>query len=116
MKRLEGRKATWRKWPSSIVYAYGMITFVCPVRAFAAIAAGGALPWDTPLTTLQTELAGAGCPRDHDRGCNRYRHHVVGQRAWNRRAQDVLARVRWCLRARGDPTDDDTFPVGGALF
>ena len=58
MKRLEGRKAKWRKWASSVVYAYGMITFVWPVRAFAAIAAGGALPWDQPLTTLQTDLQG----------------------------------------------------------
>src|SRR6266851_9822687 len=58
MKRLEGKKGTCRKWVSSIVYAYGMITFVWPVRAFAAIAAGGALPWDTPLTTLQTDLQG----------------------------------------------------------
>jgi type IV secretion system protein TrbC len=58
MKRLQGKKGTWRKWVSSIVYAYGMITFVWPVRAFAAIAAGGALPWDTPLTTLQTDLQG----------------------------------------------------------
>jgi len=58
MKRLDWRKATWRKWVSSIVYAYGIITFVWPVRAFAAIAAGGALPWDTPLTTLQTDLQG----------------------------------------------------------
>src|ERR1700735_2033677 len=58
MKRLEGKKATWRKWAVSIAYAYGMITFVWPVRAFAAAAAGGALPWDQPLTTLQTDLQG----------------------------------------------------------
>ena len=58
MKRLEGKKATWRKWAVTIAYAYGMITFVWPVRAFAAIAAGGALPRDTPLTTLQTDLQG----------------------------------------------------------
>ena len=43
MNRLEGKKATRRKWATSIAYAYGMITFVWPVRAFAAIAAGGAL-------------------------------------------------------------------------
>ena len=58
MKRSEGKKGPWRKWASSIAYAYGMITFVWPVRAFAAIAAGGALPWDTPLTTPQTDLQG----------------------------------------------------------
>ena len=58
MKRWEKKKGTWRKWAVTIAYAYGMITFVWPVRAFAAIAAGGALPWDTPLTTLQTDLQG----------------------------------------------------------
>src|SRR5712692_3356490 len=58
MNRLERKRGTWRKWTSSIVYAYGMLTFVWPVRAFAAIAAGGALPWDQPLTTLQTDLQG----------------------------------------------------------
>ncbi len=58
MNRLERKNGTWTKWVSSIVYAYGVITFVWPVRAFAAIAAGGALPWDTPLTTLQTDLQG----------------------------------------------------------
>src|SRR6266852_9102279 len=58
MNRLERKKGMWRRWASSIVYAYGIITFVWPVRAFAAIAAGGALPWDQPLTTLQTDLQG----------------------------------------------------------
>ncbi len=29
-----------------------------PARALAAVAAGGALPWDGPLTTLQTDLQG----------------------------------------------------------
>mgnify|MGYP001156659637 FL=1 len=58
MKRLEGKKGTFRKWASSIVYAYGVITFTWPVKAFAAIAAGGALPWDMPLTTLQNDLQG----------------------------------------------------------
>jgi type IV secretory pathway VirB2 component (pilin) len=58
MKRLERKKGAWKKRASSIVYVYGMVTFVWPVRAFAAIAAGGALPWDQPLTTLQTDLQG----------------------------------------------------------
>src|SRR5215813_4964096 len=33
------------------------LTFLAPIKAFAAVA-GGALPWDTPLTTLQTDLQG----------------------------------------------------------
>jgi type IV secretory pathway VirB2 component (pilin) len=58
MKRLQERKSGWRKWASSIAYAYGVVTFVWPVKAFAAVAAGGALPWDAPLTTLQNDLQG----------------------------------------------------------
>ena len=34
------------------------LTIALPARAFAAAAAGGALPWDQPLTTLQTDLQG----------------------------------------------------------
>src|SRR5215831_2661388 len=33
------------------------LTFLAPIKAFAAVA-GGALPWDTPLLTLQTDLQG----------------------------------------------------------
>ena len=29
-----------------------------PIKVYAAIAAGGALPWDQPLNTLQTDLQG----------------------------------------------------------
>jgi type IV secretory pathway VirB2 component (pilin) len=58
MKRLQETKSAWRKWAVSIAYAYGVVTFVWPVKAFAAVAAGGALPWDAPLTTLQNDLQG----------------------------------------------------------
>jgi type IV secretory pathway VirB2 component (pilin) len=33
------------------------VTFLAPIKVFAAIA-GGALPWDAPLTTLQNDLQG----------------------------------------------------------
>jgi type IV secretory pathway VirB2 component (pilin) len=46
------------KWVARIGYAYGVITIAWPVKAFAAVAAGGALPWDMPLTTLQNDLQG----------------------------------------------------------
>jgi type IV secretion system protein TrbC len=58
MKRLQESKSAWRKCASSIAYAHGVVTFVWPVKAFAAVAAGGALPWDAPLTTLQNDLQG----------------------------------------------------------
>ena len=58
MKRLQESKSAWRKWASAIAYAYGIVTFTWPVKAFAAVAAGGALPWDAPLTTLQNDLQG----------------------------------------------------------
>jgi type IV secretory pathway VirB2 component (pilin) len=45
-------------WITRIAYAYGVITIAWPIKAFAAITAGGALPWDLPLTTLQTDLQG----------------------------------------------------------
>ncbi len=48
---------TYRKWITRIAYAYGVITIAWPVKAFAAVA-GGVLPWDLPLTTLQTDLQG----------------------------------------------------------
>jgi len=49
---------TCRKWITRIASAYGVIMIAWPVKAFAAITAGGALPWDLPLTTLQTDLQG----------------------------------------------------------
>jgi len=39
-------------------YAFGIFTIALPVRAFAAVAGGGVLPWDQPLNTLQTDLQG----------------------------------------------------------
>ena len=57
MKHLEISE-TCGKWITRIAYAYGVITIAWPVKAFAAIAVGGALPWDMPLTTLQTDLQG----------------------------------------------------------
>ena len=58
MKRLQAIRGSLGKWASRLGYAFGILTIVWPARAFAAIAAGGALPWDTPLTTLQTDLQG----------------------------------------------------------
>ena len=46
-----------RKWIARIAYAYGIVTIAWPLKAFAAVA-GGVLPWDLPLTTLQTDLQG----------------------------------------------------------
>ena len=40
-----------------VTYAFGVLTVAWPARAFAAVA-GGALPWDAPLTTLQNDLQG----------------------------------------------------------
>ena len=33
------------------------ITFLAPIKVYAAVA-GGALPWDAPLTTIQNDLQG----------------------------------------------------------
>jgi len=38
-------------------YALGVLTIALPARAFAAVA-GGVLPWDQSLNTLQTDLQG----------------------------------------------------------
>ncbi len=45
------------KWAARLSYAFGILTIVLPARALAAVA-GGVLPWDAPLTTLQTDLQG----------------------------------------------------------
>ena len=34
------------------------LTVLAPIKVYAAIAAGGALPWDQPLQTLQNDLQG----------------------------------------------------------
>jgi type IV secretory pathway VirB2 component (pilin) len=50
MKGLK-RLATRTAW------AFGMMTIYWPAMAYTATA-GGALPWDSPLTTLQNDLQG----------------------------------------------------------
>jgi type IV secretory pathway VirB2 component (pilin) len=71
---------TCRKWIMRITSAYGVVTIARPVKAFAAITVGGALPWDMPLTTLQTDLQGPVAHAVNYSGDHRHRHHVVGQR------------------------------------
>ena len=58
MKGLKGTKGSMARWAARLSYAVGVITIALPARAFAAADAGGALPWDTPLNTLQTDLEG----------------------------------------------------------
>jgi type IV secretion system protein VirB2 len=58
MKRLKGMEGSLAKWAAMFTYAFGVVTVAWPARAFAAVAAGGALPWDAPLTTLQNDLQG----------------------------------------------------------
>ena len=41
-----------------IVQFWTAVFVLMPIKAYAAIAAGGALPWDQPLNTLQTDLQG----------------------------------------------------------
>jgi type IV secretory pathway VirB2 component (pilin) len=57
MKGLKGIKGKVSKWAARLSYAFGIITIVWPAQAFAATA-GGVLPWDMPLMTLQTDLQG----------------------------------------------------------
>src|SRR5260370_1690566 len=59
MKALEEIRGTWAKLAARVGYAFCILTVALPARAFAAAAAGGALPWDQPLTTLPTDLQ---CP------------------------------------------------------
>src|ERR1700687_2461480 len=58
MKTLEQIRGTWVKFAARVGYAFGVLTIALPARAFAAAAAGGALPWGQPLTTLPTDLQG----------------------------------------------------------
>ena len=55
MKRF---RHSWQKWTVRLSYLFSVVTILWPAQVFAAVAAGGALPWDTPLTTLQTDLQG----------------------------------------------------------
>lgn len=58
MKRMNRIKARIGKWATRSAYAFGVLTIAWPARALAAVAGGGALPWDQPLTTLQNDLQG----------------------------------------------------------
>jgi type IV secretory pathway VirB2 component (pilin) len=58
MKRLKTIRIASGKLAGRLVYGFSFLTVALPARAFAAVAAGGALPWDTPLTTLQNDLQG----------------------------------------------------------
>ena len=58
MKRIDRIKRLTAKWAARLSYALAVATIVWPAKALAAVAAGGALPWDTPLTTLQNDLQG----------------------------------------------------------
>jgi type IV secretory pathway VirB2 component (pilin) len=55
MKQLKGLLMNWRV---RMGYAVAVLTIALPARAFAAMAGGGTLPWDQPLTTLQNDLQG----------------------------------------------------------
>ncbi len=50
-------RSSTTKWAARVSYALGFLTVALPARAFAATA-GGVLPWDLPLTTLQNDLQG----------------------------------------------------------
>src|SRR5271163_1551508 len=58
MKGLKGTKGPMIRWATRLSYAVGVLTIALPARAFAAVAGAGVLPWDAPLTTLQTDLQG----------------------------------------------------------
>jgi type IV secretory pathway VirB2 component (pilin) len=58
MRCFKGTKGLSEKWAARLAYGFGVLTIAWPARALAAVAAGGALPWDGPLTTLQTDLQG----------------------------------------------------------
>jgi type IV secretory pathway VirB2 component (pilin) len=57
MKRFRKTRGWMARWTARLGYAFGVLTIALPARAFAATA-GGVLPWDLPLTTLQTDLQG----------------------------------------------------------
>jgi type IV secretory pathway VirB2 component (pilin) len=57
MKGLKGMKEKLSKWTTRLSCAFGIVTIVWPAQALAATA-GGMLPWDVPLMTLQTDLQG----------------------------------------------------------
>jgi type IV secretory pathway VirB2 component (pilin) len=49
----------YEKWAAKLGYATAVLTIALPARAFAGIAGGGgALPWDSTITTVTTDLSG----------------------------------------------------------
>ncbi len=58
MRCFKGVMVFLETWAPRLGYGLGVLTIAWPARVFAAVAAGGALPWDGPLTTLQTDLQG----------------------------------------------------------
>ena len=57
MERLNGLKVSFGKLAARSAYVLGVLAVAWPVRALSATA-GGTLPWDQPLTTLQNDLQG----------------------------------------------------------
>jgi type IV secretory pathway VirB2 component (pilin) len=57
MTRFKRMRGWMARWAARLSYAFGVLTIALPARAFAATA-GGVLPWDVPLTTLQNDLQG----------------------------------------------------------
>jgi len=55
---MNGTKDWLAKWAPRLGYGFGILTIALPARAFAAVTGAGVLPWDAPLTTLQTDLQG----------------------------------------------------------
>jgi len=58
VREMKGSKQLFVRWSARLGYAFGVLTIVLPARALAAVAGGGTLPWDQPLTTLQNDLQG----------------------------------------------------------
>src|SRR5260370_34249702 len=59
MRKFKRIKGSLGRWTARLGYAFGVLTIALPARAFAATA-GGVLPWDQPLNTLQNGLQGTG--------------------------------------------------------
>jgi type IV secretory pathway VirB2 component (pilin) len=57
MRKFKRSKGSLGRWTARLGYAFGVLTIALPARAFAATA-GGVLPWDQPLNTLQNDLQG----------------------------------------------------------
>ncbi|MGH7933167.1 MAG: TrbC/VirB2 family protein [Candidatus Binataceae bacterium] len=57
MRRFRKTRVSFRRCAARLSYACAIVTMVWPAQAFAAVA-GGVLPWDVPLNTLQTDLQG----------------------------------------------------------